>query len=192
MSRCTIRSVVYRKNGEKLLRLGKRNTFVSVRPFKGVPLVHVRRFTSPEENGFGDYLPTVQGIALSAREFQDMLEKMDDLRIMVDQIKRQMSVVDAMRNPHNGASGDNSSTSTASSRRRRFDDDRPDEEAEDDEADDDEGSLPARMKMSEAGHGDYTQLRVGGVIGGGGGDTEDRPPPANKKPRLNLDKKNYG
>ena len=74
------RDIVVRRDGQRLFRLGHQNTFCTVNVYQGNRKVHIRRYMSPGERGNADFLPTRYGIALTVKEFNDLLECVGVLR----------------------------------------------------------------------------------------------------------------
>ena len=66
------RAVVVRQDGQRLVRLGQRNTFAVVNVYLGDIKIHIRRYTTPETNEQNDFIPTQRGIALSPQELDDL------------------------------------------------------------------------------------------------------------------------
>ena len=72
-------SIVHRKNGEQLQKLGSRGYFAAAHCYMGEVKIHIRRFLLPDGEHRKDYIPTLAGVTLTVDELSDLREHMPAL-----------------------------------------------------------------------------------------------------------------
>ena len=87
-----------KKDGQKLMQLGDRNTFISVQQWKKNTLVHIRRYVAPKDSYSSsdeggsttsrDFFPTRKGIALNVKEYRALMNGKDTIEAWIERCEK--------------------------------------------------------------------------------------------------------
>ena len=96
------------RDGQRLIPLGVRHTYVSCSTWEGQTLIHVRKYITRD----GVWVPTQKGIAMNKEEFHELINQQPT-------ILRQIEELEAKREEGSAVAGSATSSSSKKKKRKR-------------------------------------------------------------------------